>query len=393
MSDSLVQYLFVAQLLIGLMLAVSLLIAWLTVDRKPHALIWSLGFFVATANGVLNALNELFSSRELYWLIVSFLSLTMATLAYVGFRKRAGLPLRVRWLVLAAMAVELMVAWFTIAQHHMGMRMFLAPTYFAVMMVLSVVVLVRAKEVRVVERTTALIVGGFAVAKLASGVTALLQGAEPDERYLNVYQRITFLTMPAFYAAFGIAVVLLLADDLSARMRRLAVTDILTGLLNRRGFEEVGRREVGRAHRYGGSLGVAVLDLDHFKAVNDRFGHAVGDDALRRVATVLLQTTRSTDFVARIGGEEFVILMPNTESSGVRELADRLREEIAGLEVNGRSLTVSIGVAVLAPGERLWDFLSRTDRALYRAKGLGRDRVESAEHLGLDPASALAGTI
>ena len=378
--------------MIGLMLAVSLLIAWRTIDRKPHALIWSLGFFVATANGVLNALNDLFPSREVYWLVVNAFSLTMATMAYVGFRKRANLPLRLGRLVVSVFVFELLIGWFTFAQHHMGMRMLLSPVYSALMMGLAAVVVLRSGEVRVAERTTALVLLGFAMAQLASGITAFLQGAEADERYLQLYQQITFLTQPAFHAALGISVVLLLADDLSQRMKRLAVTDGLTGLLNRRGVEEAGAREVGRAHRYGGSLGVAVLDIDHFKSINDHHGHPAGDEALQNIAAALVETTRATDIVARIGGEEFVVLMPDTQWHGVGELAQRLRERLARCEVDGQRLTVSIGAGVLAPGERLWDFLSRIDRSLYRAKELGRDRVEMAEHRGLDSAMAVAGS-
>ena len=388
-NDSSIQYIFVAQLMIGLMLGVSLLIAWRTIDRRAHALIWSVAFFVSTANGVLNALNFLFPSREIYWLVVNAMSLTMASLAYVGFRKRAGLRPGLRWLLPTAIAVELAIAWYTVGDHHMGLRMFLSPIYSAAMLLAGAIVVLRSGDMRAAERTTAAVLLGFSVAQIASGIVALMQGPDMDERYLGLYQKLTFLTQPAFHAALGISVVLLLADDLSKRMRRLAITDGLTGLLNRRGFEELGGGEVARVHRHGGSLAVALLDIDHFKSINDEHGHGVGDRALELIAAAMRKTTRQTDLVARIGGEEFVVLMPATSAQGAEELSDRLRLSIGSCVVKGRHLTASIGVAVLEPGERLWDFVSRADRALYGAKELGRDRVVAAEPGAFETLSGL----
>lgn len=164
--------------------------------------------------------------------------------------------------------------------------------------------------------------------------------------------------------------------------QRLAATDALTALLNRRAFAEIVERDVSLAHRHGWPLSVLLLDIDHFKEVNDKYGHAVGDDVLSSVAATLSQTVRKSDLVARWGGEEFVVALSHTAVSGARVMAERLRRRIAETRVDlkrGSSLaaTASIGVASLSPGDSLEDLVARADRAMYTAKSKGRNRVES----------------
>lgn len=173
-----------------------------------------------------------------------------------------------------------------------------------------------------------------------------------------------------------------------AELRRIGSVDELTGLLNRRSFFEALERERRRAFREATPLAVIVADVDRFKAVNDRFGHATGDAALRAVGEVLARSCRVTDVAARIGGEEFAIALPSTDEAGARGLAEKLRSAIAdiAIEVPGGEtlvLTASFG-AVSAHGDHLGPpdaaltLLALADGALYRAKRAGRDRVEAA---------------
>jgi diguanylate cyclase (GGDEF)-like protein/PAS domain S-box-containing protein len=167
---------------------------------------------------------------------------------------------------------------------------------------------------------------------------------------------------------------------LEDRLRELAMHDELTGLYNRRHFVELAEAEVARARRTGMPLSLAMLDIDHFKAVNDAFGHPVGDSALKVLARCMRETLRTSDVPARLGGEEFVVLLMDTGLEGAAAVTERLRERVGRAEVPaGRErvarFTVSGGVAELAPGERLDGLLARADEALYRAKEDGRDRT------------------
>lgn len=169
------------------------------------------------------------------------------------------------------------------------------------------------------------------------------------------------------------------------RLSDAAHRDALTGLLNRRGFDEALSLELERVHRGGRPLSLLIVDLDHFKQVNDRFGHQAGDQALVRVTNALGVSQRRIDTSARIGGEEFAVLMPDTDERGAFAVAERLRGEIAGSVGEGSPrLTVSVGVASFpAHAQDAEGLVRAADSALYVAKSLGRDRVvlHSAEVL------------
>ncbi len=163
--------------------------------------------------------------------------------------------------------------------------------------------------------------------------------------------------------------------QLEQRLAREASTDALTGLANRRSFFEIATREWQEVQRHHQSLAVLMIDIDHFKRLNDEYGHARGDAVLKRVATQMLFQLRSNDFAARIGGEEFAILLPHETPESARIVAERLREAIAHYK-DDIPCTVSIGVAV--SGKSVNDFLhllKRADTVLYQAKQSGRNCV------------------
>lgn len=163
----------------------------------------------------------------------------------------------------------------------------------------------------------------------------------------------------------------------SLELERLSATDALTNLFNRRHLDEIFAHEFNRARRYGQPLSVILADIDSFKAINDAQGHHVGDQVLQKVAVILQQAIRSVDTIGRWGGEEFLIISPNTELDGARALAEKLRhavEESSAIPTG--HLTSSFGVAQCRDGEEMADLLARADKALYRAKDAGRNRVE-----------------
>lgn len=166
-------------------------------------------------------------------------------------------------------------------------------------------------------------------------------------------------------------------DRLVRELEHTAATDTLTGLANRRTFEESVERELSRVARTGSPLTLAILDLDHFKAINDSLGHAVGDEALKHFAQILRESCRLGDLPARIGGEEFGLLLPDTDADGARVFArrflDRLRAETAS---DAAPLDASIGVAERTGSHESLDLLLLTaDRALYEAKHRGRGQT------------------
>ena len=167
-------------------------------------------------------------------------------------------------------------------------------------------------------------------------------------------------------------------------LRQLANTDSLTGALTRRGLEQRLQAELERSHRYGRKLSLLAIDLDHFKQVNDRFGHAAGDLMLRAVVQACRETLRITDVIGRFGGEEFIVLLPETAAAEAAIVAERLRETIAGLRVpygaDRLAVTASFGLTTLLNSDRAaLEPLARADAALYAAKALGRNRVVEAE--------------
>ena len=172
-----------------------------------------------------------------------------------------------------------------------------------------------------------------------------------------------------------------MADN--ARLEQLAQTDALTQLLNRRALTERITAEMERALRYDSSMALLMIDLDHFKRVNDSYGHLVGDDVLRDVAALLTKTIRTTDMVARYGGEEFLVLLPETDDAGAAMFAERIREAVESHDFGGPAdqpglgLTTSVGVATFPAAriESVEDLFARADAALYRAKADGRNRV------------------
>lgn len=159
-----------------------------------------------------------------------------------------------------------------------------------------------------------------------------------------------------------------------------SLTDALTGLGNRRRLDEALAVEIGRAVRTGGSLSAVMADVDHFKRVNDQYGHGAGDQVLARVGALLKSQTRTTDIVARFGGEEFLVLMPLASLAQAVTKADQLRRALSAelIDPLPAPVTASFGAAELLPGEDAQSFLKRVDAALYEAKRGGRDRVVAA---------------
>lgn len=200
------------------------------------------------------------------------------------------------------------------------------------------------------ERITARTLEDGDIIKLGKAVLKFVQGASAESRYL-------------------------------ISLSNLSTTDPLTGVANRRGFDEALKAELERSEGSGGNLALILLDIDHFKAINDLYGHPAGDAVLKRIGEVLQEQVRETDLVARVGGEEFAVLCTATSERGAIRLAERIRAAIeeAHTSVEGRSLrvTASLGVACRRghQGSIPSELYRTADQHLYRAKRSGRNRV------------------
>ncbi|HPU51582.1 MAG TPA: GGDEF domain-containing protein, partial [Burkholderiaceae bacterium] len=214
--------------------------------------------------------------------------------------------------------------------------------------------------------------------------TAAVSNEASADIAINVRAALVYLIVALSIHA---TLVSLVVGRLLADLRHKARHDVLTGLLNRRAAEDAIEAEMQRMRRSGGTLSLLMLDIDHFKGINDRFGHPAGDQALRHVADILQANVRAVDHLARIGGEEFLVLMPEASLDDAAPAAERLRAALAAHPLLWQSapvaLSVSVGVAESAgPDEEASRLMVRVDAALYRAKAAGRNRVIAAEPAG-----------
>ena len=186
---------------------------------------------------------------------------------------------------------------------------------------------------------------------------------------------IYIIAYPFLMLMFAIGMVLMATDRVRAEFEHLASHDSLTNALTRRRLTEVCERELERCNRHGRQMSVLLIDLDHFKAINDNLGHAVGDRVLVQFVNAVETLLRRADVLGRLGGEEFVVLLPETSTDVARVVAERIRAKVKELR-DPAPFTVSIGVATNLPGRDAVDaLLARADRAMYQAKEQGRDRV------------------
>jgi len=223
-----------------------------------------------------------------------------------------------------------------------------------------------------------------------SFMTAPIAGGGQTEGFFTILQRQTGHTVDegflrTFFVIGDLLSVLLQNLDLKEKLEKRATHDGLTALFNRQTLMEHLEKECRRCQRYGGMICVVMMDLDHFKSVNDKYGHQAGDAVLRMVGGKMKANVREVDFVGRCGGEEFIVVLVGTDANGGQVWADRFREIIATTPVpldggHVLNVTASLGVAA-ASGEKATshEIIAMADAALYRAKHSGRNRVELSD--------------
>lgn len=206
-----------------------------------------------------------------------------------------------------------------------------------------------------------------------------LAGQAPTSLLQPGMWSLSFLTgLAVALPALALGGLLTAHRQLLSRAEHAGNHDYLTGAVSRRAFFDIAGREIAHAKRHGQPLALVLVDMDHFKGINDRWGHQTGDAALLRLVSAARATLREVDCVARLGGDEFALLLPATDIDGATNVATNLRQSVRhpGRQADAApALTLSIGITLIASGEDLLDAMARADEALYAAKRDGRDRV------------------
>jgi diguanylate cyclase (GGDEF)-like protein len=213
-----------------------------------------------------------------------------------------------------------------------------------------------------------------------NGVMVYYDGRIPSFLGGHFLQTSGALAMLVFLSVGSMGCVLIVTQQQTIALRRASRTDVLTGWLNRRALHDIATRDFRRCRRSNTPVYFLTFDIDHFKAINDRYGHSAGDTAICHVTALSARVLRGYDALFRIGGEEFAVLVTGATPDAVRGIAERLRESVAQspLQVHGQPvpMTVSVGVAAIEKSDQKWeDILRRADEALYHAKQNGRNRV------------------
>jgi diguanylate cyclase (GGDEF)-like protein len=325
---------------------------------------------------------------EVLSVVLSQASIAVAAyLAFLGGRAYMGRPPVPHAVAATAIAgVVAAAVYFTAVQPHLGIRFALAGLVAGVFFLATAHTLARGGFRNVPARYLFAIVAGlhglflllrpllFRLATPNAG-----EGADADMVALLSQFVVLEATLSLVLMAFG--TLMLTNEYITRELRQLAEVDPLTCVFNRRAFLTLLKKAISSAHRTQSDLSVLVIDLDHFKKVNDTWGHKGGDDVLRHFVSLATSCLRNEDVMGRMGGEEFAIFLPNASSEGTRAVAERLRAVVASQPLvtdrGSIGLTVSIGATQYLPGDSSDALLQRADEAMYLAKEHGRNRVEA----------------
>ncbi|MEC4720269.1 GGDEF domain-containing protein [Noviherbaspirillum sp. CPCC 100848] len=301
---------------------------------------------------------------------------------YAGFRHFAGLPSRSRLLKTVLLLVTAYVAWFTYVSPHYPSRALLVTFANTILFLACTVLVYRTTGASLAGRFTCMVFTGIGmVSAFRIGVLLLHFDATTSVFGATPMQKIYLAALAFSVLAITLGAIMLANERLRAELEFIASHDQLTKAYSRGAFIDILARELGRSLRSGRPLALLMCDLDSFKSINDRFGHAIGDRVIIDFAQRVQEVLRNIDCLGRYGGEEFVILLPDASPKDAESIARRICGHIAATAPDAAlpHYTVSIGLAIAQEGTMQVDtLLSAADGALYRAKANGRNRVELA---------------
>jgi len=368
-----------------------MVLIWRTRRTYPGFGCWTTGNVAYAAGSLLIVLRGTIPDG-LSIILANLLILCAAELFLVGTRRFRGAPGVKAFDIILMVLLVIVQGYFTYLHNDLGIRVIAFSLILALVFGLGAWELLgnAPPDQRFSLRFTGSLFASASLLLLVRVIATILGPGPHDIFTPNFIQTVTFLLCLLMSIAWTFGFVMLNSERLEVdlkkaqvELQRLATTDYLTGIANNRSFFETGERELQRTRRYGHPLAVLMLDLDRFKRVNDTYGHAVGDRVLVSVAATCRYILRDIDIFGRLGGEEFGILLPETDLAGGKATAERLRLAVAdaAIDVDASKLrtTISIGVSALAPDDdRIEATLKRADDAMYEAKRKGRNRVVTA---------------
>jgi diguanylate cyclase (GGDEF)-like protein len=358
-------------------MTVALTVAWLHFGRQKHVLTWTASYAVGMLQWTANAGGFFLKSPG--WYILTGVGLIISgSLLAIGVRQRSGKPLRVACFVIPAALVILAMAFAIGPVGSQIMQGLIIPTYVGLLLAVSAMSLwPKGRSFTSPELVFFLTLLAFVAVQLAlAGSATIIRGPEAGK---DLYRLIFSIFMPTIYVATAVTAVLVVAGDLALQLRTQMRHDPLTQVLNRRGLDEAAAQAMAIARRHRRSLALVVCDLDGFKALNDGHGHIAGDQALKGFAQLLTSAVRRGDVVGRMGGDEFGLLLMDTDATAAAEVMERVRAEVGQLKLPRFPeawLRASFGVSeMIAEDALLEDLVARADAALYTAKKDGKDRI------------------
>lgn len=340
---------------------------------------WGLAALTSALSAVFYALDVLFDPLVGIVMGNGLLMLGCA-LFYFGSRRFYGLAIGWRpWAVLGVLVLLWHIYFYAVQPDYRLRLLCFALALGALILAHARLLLQRGRGFS--ARFTALVLVLQTLVMLLRAISTFWLDTPETTRYMPSLAQSVYLAAYSFSVLFvSVGLLLMAGDRVRMELAHLANHDSLTGALTRRVLMDTGAQEFGRWQRYGDGLALLMLDVDHFKQINDRHGHASGDKVLQQLVAALGRELRVVDRLGRWGGEEFLVLMPQTAMAEARQAAERMRRTVAQRAATPElpACTISIGVAEARAGDTSLDaVLARADAALYQAKRLGRNRVEA----------------
>jgi diguanylate cyclase (GGDEF)-like protein len=334
----------------------------------------ALAFFLATIGNVL----LLFSGSIPNFLSIAVshcLLLSAFVLFYTGVLHFFKSPRRIRYAWALTVAASILTIYLNLSHNRTtALTYVIALSFFLIRGVIALEIFRQAAG-RIFLKIFAFLMAAYAIFALNRVYFLLVLGHPPSPHQREILQIVSVLLSVSFVFLIGLSFLLMLTSDLLTLVKDESERDLLCGVLNRRGIEQKLDAELKRAIRAGQNLAIALIDIDHFKAINDHAGHAAGDSALRDVVSAISGRLRPHDLLGRFGGDEFLLILPHTSSSEAFTVSSRIEQSVRELSIPGEAipLTISIGLTQATSGEVAAPLLARADKALYNAKNAGRN--------------------
>jgi diguanylate cyclase (GGDEF)-like protein len=334
----------------------------------------ALAFFVAT---IANLLLVFSGSLPIFLSIAvsHCLLLSAFVLFYTGVLHFFKSPRKIRYAWALTIVASILTIYLNLSHDSTRALIYvIAISFFLVRGVIALEIFRQAAD-RIFLKIFAFLMAAYAIFALNRLYFLLVLGVPPSAQQRQILQTVSVLLSVSFVFLIGLSFLLMLCSELLTLVKDESERDLLCGVLNRRGIEQKLDIELKRAGRIGQNLAIALIDIDHFKAINDHAGHAAGDTALRDIVSAISGRLRPHDLLGRFGGDEFLLILPHTSSSEAFTVSSRIEQSVHELSIPGDviPLTISIGLTQATTGEIAGPLLARADKALYNAKNAGRN--------------------